>query len=207
MPDHVLRSVAQLRELLPEPSPLVQAKVRRQLDAHMRAFIALSPWVDVATTGADGSVDVSPRGDPPGFVHVLDEHHLLIPERPGNRRADTLCNLIETGGIGLLFAVPGRDELLRVNGRAQVSRDPAWLERLAHQGKPALFAIHVEVSEAYLHCGRAVNRSQLWQPSRWPAADALPRMAQMLVDQTQLPGLDVESLDAALQDLVTHQLY
>ncbi|MBV8465472.1 MAG: pyridoxamine 5'-phosphate oxidase family protein [Burkholderiales bacterium] len=207
MTDHLIRSVAQLREYIAEPSALVQAKIRPALDVHMRAFIALSPWVDIGSYGADGRVDVSPRGDPAGFVHVLADGSILIPERPGNRRADTLRNIIETGHVGLLFAVPGRDELLRINGRAVVSRNPEWLERLVHQGKQPQFAIHVEVEEAYLHCGRAANRSKLWRHDTWPAPDALPSMAQMLVDQTALPGLEVSALGEALKDLVTNQLY
>lgn len=205
--EHTVRSVAALRELLSEPSAMVQAKLLTALDHHMRAFIALSPWVDVASTGADGSVDLSPRGDPPGFVQVLADGSLLIPERPGNRRADTLRNIIETGGVGLSFVIPGRGELLRVNGRAVVSQQPDWLARLAHAGKAPQFAIHVQVQEAYLHCGRAVHRAQLWKPEAWPAPDALASMAQMLIDQTALPGLEVQALDGMLKKLVTEELY
>ncbi len=207
MSEHLVRSVAELRALMAEPSALVQAKLLRQLDAHMRAFIALSPWVDVASRGADGSVDVSPRGDPPGFVHVLADGSLLIPERPGNRLADTLRNIIETGAVGLSFVIPSRDELLRVNGTALVSRQPDWLARLAHAGKQPQFAIHVQVQEAFMHCGRAINRARLWKTDTWPARDALASMAQMLVDQTALPGLEVQALDGMFQTLVTEELY
>ena len=207
MNEHVITSVSALRECLSEPSAMVQAKLLTKLDHHMRAFIALSPWVDVASRGADGSVDVSPRGDPPGFVHVLDDGSLLIPERPGNRRADTLRNIIETGAVGLSFAIPGRDELLRVNGTAVVSRQPDWLARLAHADKTPQFAIHVQVQEAFLHCGRAINRARLWKTDSWPAQDALASMAQMLVDQTALPGLEVAALDSMFKTLVTQELY
>ncbi len=207
MTEHVVRSVAALRALLPEPSALVQAKLLPALDRHMRAFIALSPWVDVASRGADGSVDVSPRGDPPGFVQVLPDGSLLIPERPGNRRADTLRNVIETGAVGLSFAIPGRDELLRVNGTAEVSRQPDWLALLAHTDKQPQFAIHVQVQEAFLHCGRAINRARLWKTDTWPARNALASMAQMLVEQTALPGLEVQALDGMLRTLVTEELY
>ncbi len=207
MSEYVVRSVGALRELLSEPSAMVQAKLLTTLDHHMRAFIALSPWVDVASRGADGSVDVSPRGDPSGFVQVLPDGSLLIPERPGNRRADTLRNVIETGAVGLAFAIPGRDELLRVNGTAVVSRQPDWLASLAHAGKTPQFAIHVQVQEAFLHCGRAINRARLWKADTWPAPDALASMAQMLVDQTALPGLEVAELDGRLKTLVTDELY
>ncbi len=143
----IVTSEAALRELLGEPSDLVIRKQLAALDRHSRAFIALSPFVLVGTAGADGACDVSPRGDAPGFVLTLDEKTLVIPERPGNRRADTLRNILQTGAVGLLFVIPGVEETLRVNGRACLVRDAAILERLAARGKQPPIAIGVEVDE------------------------------------------------------------
>lgn len=202
-----ISSEAELRALLGQPSELVIRKQLAALDAHCRAFIALAPYVLLGTSGAGGSCDVSPRGDAPGFVLALDEHHLVIPERPGNRRADTLRNILETGGIGLLFMIPGVEELLRVNGRACLVRDAPLLERLAVQGKRPLLAIGVEVEEAFLHCAKSIKRSQLWSPATWPERDRLPSMAQMIIDQVQPEDLTVEQLDGYLAEAYHKRLY
>jgi PPOX class probable FMN-dependent enzyme len=169
MPDsHRIESVAALREAIPEPSPVIHQKVFDRVDEYARAFIERAPLVLVATSDAQGRIDVSPKGDAPGFVAVEDERTLVLPERPGNKLAYGFRNLLENPHLGLIFLVPGVTETLRVNGRAAISRDPALLERLAARGKPALLATRVAVEECFFHCGKAFIRSKLWDPGSWP---------------------------------------
>lgn len=158
-----IETPAELRALIGHPGPIALAKQIYLLDSHCKAFIAESPILMLSTASASGLCDVSPRGDGPGFVQVLDEHHLLIPERPGNRRADSLVNILENPQVGLLFLIPGVVETLRVNGQAQLVQDAALLEPLAVQGKVPKLAIRVKVREAFLHCGKALVRSKLWE--------------------------------------------
>ena len=203
----VVSSEAALRDTLSYPAEL---SVRKQLDAldrHCRTFIGLSPFVLIATTGATGGGDVSPRGDEPGSVCVLDDHTLAIPERPGNRRADTLLNIVQTGHVGLLFLIPGVEETLRVNGRAQVVRDPSLLDRTTGTGKRPILAIAVSVEECFLHCAKAFKRSRLWQREGWPDRSALPTLGQMLLDQAGLPGVELQDLDCAIEESYAQGLY
>lgn len=204
---NLLTSEAELRELLGEPSDLVIRKQLAALDAHCRAFIALAPLLLLGTTGASGLGDVSPRGDAPGFVQVLDETTLLIPERPGNRRVDSLRNILQTGGVGLLFLVPGVEETLRVNGRAWLVRDPQLLALLAVQGKTPLLAIGVQVEECFLHCAKALKRAQLWQAEQWPAPGSVPSLAQMIMDQVQPPDTTLAELEAYIAESYSKRLY
>ena len=193
--EHVVTREAELREIIGTPGPRAVAKQRAVLDAHCRAFIARSPLLLIATSDADGRCDVSPKGDAPGFVHVLDEQRLVIPDRPGNRRLDGLRNLIANPHIGLIFLVPGREETLRVNGRAWITRDPELLQRSIVEGKAPLVAIGVEVEECFLHCSKPLYRAQLWASERWPPKDALPSLARMLFDQ-------IKPENATLEDYV-----
>jgi hypothetical protein len=165
------------------------------LDQHARAFIARSPFLLLGTSGPDGRCDVSPKGDAPGFVHVLDDHHLVIPDRPGNKRLDGMRNILGNPHVGLIFLVPGNDFTLRVNGRAAITRDPALLRALAIQGKVPLLAIGVEVEEVFLHCARAFRRGRLWDHPTWPGPDALPSMPCILYDQTG-GVMSLEALEA-----------
>src|SRR5499427_10056284 len=151
--EHVLTSEAELRALVGGmPSERAQLKERRTLDQQSRTFITMSPFLLMATSGADGTCDVSPKGDAPGFVRVLDDSRLVIPERNGNKRFDNLKNVLANGHMGLLFLVPGCDYTLRVNGRAWITRDPSLLDTLAAQDVTPKLAIGVEVQEAYFHC-------------------------------------------------------
>ena len=161
----------------------------------------------MSTYSSDGRCDASPRGDAPGFVNVVDQQTLLIPDRRGNRRVDSLRNIIETNYIGLLFLVPGFGETLRVNGRAAVIRDEAWLKPLSAQGKQPLLAIAVEVQECFLQCAKALLRSKLWEPHVAPDLQTLPCAAQMLVDQLQMPEYDVASMQQLLDDAYKNNLY
>ena len=160
-------SADQIAAILGQPVAGVAAKVADRLDATCRDFIAHSPLVLVSTFDAAGRLDVSPKGDAPGFCHVADDRTLLIPDRKGNKLAFGFRNLLETRRIGLLFLVPRIRETLRVNGSAEITRDPALLARLSAQGSPALLCTRVQVEECFLHCGKALIRSQLWQPDHW----------------------------------------
>ena len=167
-----------------EPSELARRKELSALDTHARSFIERSPFLLLGTAGADGRCDVSPKGDAPGFVHVLDDHHLVIPDRPGNKRLDGMRNILANPHVGVIFLVPGNDFTLRVNGRAAITRDPELLGTLTAQGKTPLLAIGVEVEEVFLHCARSFRRGRLWDSSSWPGADALPSMPCILYEQT-----------------------
>ena len=156
-----------IAEILGQPVAGVAAKVADRLDATSRDFIAHSPLVLVSTADSAGRLDVSPKGDAPGFCHAADDRTLLLPDRKGNKLAYGFKNILETGRIGLLFLLPGVRETLRINGSAEITRDPALLSRLSAEGKPALLCTRVHVEESFLHCGKALIRSHLWQPQHW----------------------------------------
>ena len=182
MAERLVTSEQELRELYGFPGERAVAKEHPTLDEPCRAFIAHAPFLVMGTAGADGRCDVSPKGDAPGFVHVLDDHHLAIPDRLGNNRLDGMRNVVENGHVGLIFLIPGREDTLRVNGRARVVRDEALLERLAVAGKRPVTALVVEVEQVFLHCARAFKRAGLWQPERWPDASAVPSMQRVIWD-------------------------
>lgn len=198
---------AELRGLIAPPGELVLRKQLERLDDHCRAFIGASPFVLVATADAGGRCDVSPRGDAPGFVQVYDGTTLIIPDRPGNRRLDTLRNILANPQLGLLFLIPGVEETLRVNGRACLVRDEAVLERCMAQGKRPTLAVAVEVQEVFFHCAKAFKRSQLWQPEGWPAGSPLPSLGKVLMDQTRLANTTVEELDCLIEESYAQRLY
>ena len=182
MAEHVVASEEQLRELYGHPGARAVAKECSVLNADCRAFIAHSPFLVMGTAGADGRCDVSPKGDAPGFVHVLDDQHLAIPDRLGNNRLDGLRNVLDNGHVGLIFLIPGREDTLRVNGRARIVRDEALLERLAVNGKRPVTALVVEVEQAFMHCARAFKRAGLWEPARWPETAGVRSMQRMIWD-------------------------
>ena len=167
--------------------------VEKQLDhleKHCRHFIELSPFVLIGSSGPDGRGDVTPRGEEPGFVHVLDDKHLAIPDRPGNNRLDTLTNLLANPAVGLLFLIPGVDETLRINGRAAIHDDEDLRARFEVKGRLPATVLVVTVDEAYLHCAKALMRSKLWDPEAQIPRNALPSIGEMLKDQI---GGDVEA--------------
>jgi PPOX class probable FMN-dependent enzyme len=180
MAERVVESEEELRTLYGFPGERAVAKEQSRLDDGCRAFIAHSPFLVMGTAGADGRCDVSPKGDAPGFVQVLDDHHLVIPDRLGNNRLDGMRNVVENPHVGLIFFIPGREDTLRVNGRARIVRDEALLERLAVAGKRPVTALVVEVEQCFLHCARAFKRAGLWQPERWPDTAAVPSMQRMI---------------------------
>jgi PPOX class probable FMN-dependent enzyme len=184
--DTCIESEDELRALHAPPSDLVKQKCVDRLDKHCRDFIALSPFLVLGTAGAQGRADVSPRGDPPGFVKVLDDKTLLIPDRPGNNLLDSLSNIVANPEVGLLFLIPGFDETLRVNGSAALVRDPALLAPLAVEGRPVKVAIRVAVREVYLHCARSFRRARLWDPAARVPRDRLPTLAKMAMDMAAM---------------------
>ena len=175
-------SVEALRALYGHPGDRAVLKEQTELDQHTRAFIAHSPFLVMGTAGADGRCDVSPKGDAPGFVQVLDDHHLAIPDRLGNNRLDGLTNMLENAHVALLFMIPGREDTLRVNGRVTISRDETLLDRLAVNGKRPQAVMVVEVQQAFMHCTRAFRRAGLWDQKRWPDASSVPSMQRMIWD-------------------------
>lgn len=205
--DHVVSSEAELRELLGSPAGIAVHKVVQRLDAHCREFIARSPLLLLATASASGECDVSPRGDAPGFVRVLDERRLVIPERMGNRRVDSLLNILANPRAGLLFLIPGLRETLRINGRASVLRDPSLLREMEANGKVPQVAIGVEVEECYLHCGKALIRSRLWDPGSWPEAGSLPSPARIFADHAGALCLSSDEVEERLKESYTKRLY
>ena len=186
----MVQSEAELRGLIGEPNELVQAKIADRLNELSRRWIERSPFVCVATCSPDGGLDVSPRGDPAGFVRVLDERTLLIPERPGNKLADTLTNVLADPRIALLFLVPGIGDTFRVNGRARLVDDAALLGPSAIEGKVPKLGILVEVEEAYTQCPKALLRSELWNPARHADPSELPKASEIL-KAVGAPELDV----------------
>lgn len=202
----IITTEEQFRSIMGHPGRLLIEKVITRLDGHCRAFIAQSPFVLLASSDAEGNLDISPKGDPPGFVQVLDDQTLAIPDRPGNRRADTFRNLLGDDHLGLIFLVPGKQETLRVSGRAMIVRD-LWLrESMTHQGKVPDFALVVTVEKAFFHCGKCVIRSKLWEPKHWPDIDGVPSLARALVDHAKPPD-SVEELQAMIDASYRDRLY
>jgi len=175
----IVTTESQLRALIGEPAALTCAKISDRLNAMTRLFVERSPFVCVATSDPAGHCDLSPRGDPAGFVRILDERTLLLPERPGNRLADSLRNMLANPHIGLLFIVPGATDTFRVNGRATITTDPELLAPCAVEGKVPLLGILVDIDEAYTQCSKAFLRSHLWDPQRFVDPATMPTGGQV----------------------------
>lgn len=204
--EEVITTRARLRQIVKEPSRYVANKVIDYVDEYCRRFIAAAPFVVLSSTSAAGAMDMSPKGDGAGFVKVLDERTLAIPERLGNNRVDTLCNLLEDDRIGLIFLVPGKRETLRMSGRGLIVRDPGLNERLAHKGKAPYLAIVVRVERAFFHCSKCMIRSGLWEPARWPDVAGLPSLAETMVRHGKLADT-VEAVDEIVQRDAVKRLY
>lgn len=195
----------ELRAVLGYPARLSVAKTLAALDEHSRSHIARSPFVLIASSDAQGQMDVSPKGDPPGFVQVLDDRTLVIPDRPGNRRADTFLNVLQNPAVGLLFLVPGKADTLRVNGRAQIARDGWLLDRMIVRGNRPQLALVVDVEEVFFHCAKCVMRSDLWNAEAWAPLDGLASLARILADQTAL--MDEAAMQTAVDESYRDRLY
>ena len=207
---HLIETEADLRALHAPTHEIALKKSLDHLDRHARDFIARSPFLCIGTQTRDGRADVSPRGDPAGFVKVLDDRTLLIPDRPGNNRLDTLSNILSNPSVGLLFMVPGFDETMRVNGTAQLTRDPALLEQMAVAGRSPKLAIAVHVAEVFIHCAKAFRRSDLWNPDARQDRSAMPSLMQIIHDQTSNAPVDAAEMaerDAALEAAYQSSMY
>lgn len=189
-----IREESELRELLGAPSELVRAKVTGRLNDLTRQFVERSPFVLLATSAPDGTCDVSPRGDPPGFVRILDEQTLLLPERPGNRLADSLRNIVRNPNVGLLFLVPGIGDTLRVNGRARIVTDAELLETSTVEGRSPKLGLLIEVDEVFTHCSKAFLRARLWEPDTYVERRELPSSGE--IHRSLDPAFDAEAYDA-----------
>lgn len=201
-----LKSEADLRAVYKSPSGGAVGKDIAQIDAHFAHFISLSPFLCIGTSGENGLCDVSPRGGEPGFVHVIDERTLAMPDRPGNNRLDSLGNITRNAGVGLLFFVPGFEDTLRVNGVARVTTDPALMARFTSDGKPPRSVVLIDVKEAYLHCVKAIKRAGLWSQDAQVNRETFPTAGQIYRDQLKLeiPG---EAIDASLDKDAKDNLY
>lgn len=192
-----LTSQEQLHELYPQPNPNSLRKEIDHVTEQTRALIGCSSLVFIGSSDVEGRADVTPRGGPAGFVSVLDERTLAIPDATGNKRLDTMHNVLQTGRVGLLFLVPGRATTLRINGRACISARPELLGQLTPVGKPPVTALVVHVEQVYPHCPKSLMRANAWQPERWVPADAQPTSAEVTLAQLKLPGLTVDQIERA----------
>jgi uncharacterized protein len=183
-----------LRSVLGEPSELVKSKIADRLNDLTRKFVERSPFLCLATSGADGTCDVSPRGDPAGFVRILDDRTLLLPDRPGNRLADSHRNILENPHVALLFVIPGITDTFRVNGTAAIVTQPELLEPCAVEGKVPKLGIRIAIEEAFTHCSKAFLRSQLWDPESYVERDELPSPGELM--RSVEPSVDAETYDA-----------
>ena len=204
-PPTQIDSSSALRECYPPVIERARLKTLRRLDQHCRQFIGLSPFLCLGTSAESGA-DVTPRGDQPGFVHVLDDSTLAIPDWRGNNRLDSLTNVVSNPQVGLLFLIPGVDETLRVNGVAVITTDPAILESWSVNGKQPASALVVTVEEAFLHCGKALIRSRLWHDTYKIDRAQLPSYGQMMKDQIKIAD-SVEEIEDSIADAYRNRLY
>lgn len=205
--EDIVQSEEEIRELIGYPSELVNNKVIDSLDAHCKEFISLSPLLFISSSDNLGFCDVSPRGDEPGFVYVLDEKRIVIPERPGNRRIDSMRNILNNPRVGLIFVIPGLEETLRVNGRAQIIKDKQLLNRMQAKGKTPLLGIGIIIEECYVHCAKAFKRSKLWSPDSWTDKQELPNIPQMISKHANKLGLSESEVSDAMHESYTKRLY
>ena len=198
-----------LRSLFPATHDLAIQKLQSTLGVHAQAFIRRSPFVCLGTQHPDGRADVSPRGDPPGFVKILDERRLAIPDRPGNNRLDSLSNIVANPSVGLLFLIPGFEETLRINGKARLTTDPALLRQMNVNDRVPTVAIVVRIDEVFLHCAKALRRSHLWDPDHRQDRRQMPSLIKMILDETTgAPGdEDMRRIDEDLEDDYRRTLY
>ena len=194
-----------LRAHMGQISTLAERKVLPRLDHHCRDFIALSPFLVLATTDGQGNVDASPRGDPPGFVQVLDDSTLLLPDRPGNNRVDSFGNIIAASGVGLIFFVPGIDETLRVNGAARLLTESAMLAPLEVHGKVPKTGLVITIHEVFFHCAKALRRAKLWDPAALVERSSFPSLGRIIADQ--ISGFSAEDAERRIEVAYREKMY
>ena len=201
-----ITNAAEVKAILGPDFPSQIAKVIDHIDAHCKAWIERCPFIVIASINSVGAMDTSPKGDPPGFVKVLDKHTLAIPDRLGNRRGDTFLNALENPSIGIVFIIPKRREVLRISGTASLAKDPDLLAEMTIKGKVPDLAMIVRVREAFFHCGKSMIRSGLWEPDRWGSIDGLPSYAQALKDHGSLDA-PLDALEVGVARNETERLY
>ena len=201
----ILTSAEDLRDAYGQPLPRAVSKLLRRLDAHARHFISLSPFVVLASIDKAGNADSTPRGDAPGFVKVLNDHTVVLPDRPGNNRLDTMMNVLEMPRIGMLFMVPGLNETLRVNGGASIVNDAAILNSMSLKERAPKSGLLVSVEEVFFHCGKALLRSELWNPERQVSREKFPTLGRILADQ--IAGTHAETMEAKIEHGYQNHLY
>ena len=210
MPDDTtakpVSDTAQLVRIVGEPKPEIATKEMPALDVYCRHFISLCPFLCISTADAAGNQDVSPRGDPPGFVRVLDDRTILIPDRKGNRRVDTMRNILENPNVGLLLMLPGVEEVVRINGKATLTEDAALLAGSAVNGSIPALGIILKIDAVFFHCAKAVIRSKLWDPDTPIQRTDFPTFGEIVRDQ-RVPDGDPAEIDAALQNNYRTTLY
>ncbi|WP_053376397.1 pyridoxamine 5'-phosphate oxidase family protein [Paenibacillus sp. FJAT-27812] len=203
----IILTESELRSIIGYPSEIVQQKSISHLDEHCRDYIAKSPFLFISTSNASGKCDVSPRGDAAGFVHVVDDHYLVIPERRGNKRMDSLCNILSNPEVGLIFLIPGLGETLRVNGRAFITKDSELLKPMAVNQIIPTVGIVVAVEECFLHCAKAFKRSGLWELETRIEKEKLPSASKILSAHIKLEGITSEVIAANLEEGYAKRLY
>ena len=205
-PIDLITSKTQLRELLGDVPPTQATKAIDFIDEHCATWIQRTPFVVLSSVRASGEIDVSPKGDPAGFVKVIDQHTLAVPDRPGNRRVDTMHNVLTNPQLGLMFVIPGRGEVLRVSGIGCLTKDVTLLNEMAVNGRVPKLAIVVKVTSAMFHCGKAMIRSHMWRSENWPELSGLPSYAEALLDHAD-PTYTLEELEARIAYNETKRLY
>lgn len=205
-PEQIVTTSEEVLRMLGEPMESQVKKVIDHIDDHCRAWIERSPFVVISSVSATGAMDVSPKGDPPGFVRVLDPKTLAVPDRPGNHRGDTFLNVLENPHVGLMFVVPKRREVVRVSGTATVVKDGSLLDSMSVDGKVPSLALVVRVREAMFHCGKSMIRSHMWEPDLWAAVDGLPTYGRALVDHGLL-DCSVDEMEKATHLNEKYRLY
>ena len=191
----MIGSEADLRAKFGEVSHLAGAKSRPALDKYSRQFIGLSPFLVISTADAAGKADMSPRGDPPGFVHIIDDHTILVPDRPGNNRLDTMANIVANPNVACLFFIPGFEDTLRLNGRATITDDAGLLAHCTVSGKAPKVGILIAVDEVFMHCAKALKRSKLWDPASRQDRGQMPSIARIILDQTDTAVKEAEACE------------
>lgn len=202
-----IKNEKQLRTMYEKPGELAIKKTLTKLDKHLKHFINLSPFLVLSTVRTDGYCDASPRGDAPGFVRILDDNNLFLPDRPGNNRLDSLTNILNNPGVGLLFVIPGLEETLRVNGKAHIVSDITLLNSSIVHGKIPRSGLQIKINECYIHCGKALRRSKLWNKETHIKKGTYPSIGKILVDQRAAPGKSVKEINSFAVEAYKKTLY
>jgi len=203
---NIIQDEHELVNVIGEPHPVARDKAIDRLDEFCKTFISRSPFVVVATCDENGNLDTSPKGDPAGFVQVLDDHTLVMPERPGNKRADSYKNILRNPKATLIFFIPGKNETLRVAGHARIIKDADILDEMKVNGKAPKLGLALHVEEAFFHCAKCMVRSKLWQSEFWPGLDGLPTLAQTMIANTS-KSISLDDLEQGVQYDVENKLY